>query len=79
MKTKTITTLKTFGIIGLLFGFACGFLYGIGGFVHDYFLTGINRGSYLALNALWGMPLIFGIVGLTFGLVFLLFRTLLKR
>ncbi|MEN8768829.1 MAG: hypothetical protein ABF261_05950 [Candidatus Arcticimaribacter sp.] len=79
MKTATYSTLKTFGIIGLLFGFACGFLYGIGGFVHDYLLTGINHGSYLALNALWGMPLIFGIMGLALGLVFLLLRHVLKR
>ena len=79
MKTATYSTLKTFGTIGLLFGFACGFLYGIGGFVHDYFLTGINHGSYLALNALWGMPLIFGIIGLALGLVFLLLRHVLKR
>lgn len=79
MKTTTYRTLNTFGIMRLLFGFACGFLYGIGGFVHDYLLTGINQGSYLALNALWGMPLIFGIMGLALGLVFLLLRHVLKR
>ena len=79
MKTPTYSTLKNFVIIGLLFGFTCGFLYGIGGFVLDYMHTGINHGSYLALNALWGMPLIFGIMGLALGLVFLLLRHVLKR
>lgn len=79
MKNKTISTLKTFVIIGLLVGFGCGFLYGIGGFIHDYILTGINRGSYLALNALWGMPLIFGGIGLVMGLLFSLLRFVLKR
>ena len=79
MKNKTISTLKTFVIIGLLVGFGCGFLYGIGGFIHDYILTGINRGSYLALNALWGMPLIFGGIDLVVGLLFSLLRFVLKR
>ena len=79
MKNKTISTLKTFVSIGLLVGFGCGFLYGIGGFIHDYILTGINHGSYLALNALWGMPLIFGGIGLGIGLIFSLLRFVLKR
>ena len=79
MKNKTISTLKIFVSIGLLFGFDCGFLYGIGGFIHDYILTGINHGSYLALNALWGMPLIFGGIGLGIGLIFSLLRFVLKR
>lgn len=79
MKNKTISTLKTFVSIGLLVGFGCGYLYGIGGFIHDFILTGINRGSYLALNALWGMPLIFGGIGLVMGLLFSLLRFGLKR
>ena len=79
MKNKIISTLKIFVSIGLLFGFACGFLYGIGGFIHDYILTGINRGSYLALNSLWGMPLIFGGIGLGIGLMFLLLRFVFNR
>jgi len=79
MKNKTISTLKIFVSIGLLFGFGCGFLYGIGGFIHDYILTGINHGSYLALNALWGIPLIFGGIGLGIGLIFSLLRFVLKR
>ena len=79
MKNKTISTLKIFVSKGLLFGFGCGFLYGIGGFIHDYILTGINHGSYLALNALWGMPLIFGGIGLGIGLIFSLLRSVLKR
>ena len=79
MKNKTISILKIFVSIGLLYGFGCGFLYGIGGFIHDYILTGINHGSYLALNALWGMPLIFGGIGLGIGLIFSLLRFVLKR
>lgn len=79
MKNKTISTLKTFVSIGLLVGFGCGFLYGIGGFIHDYILTGINRGSYLALNTLWGMPLIYGGIGLVMGLLFSLLRFVSKR
>jgi hypothetical protein len=79
MKNITISTLKTFVIIGLLVGIGCGFLYGIGGFIHDYILMGINRGSYLALNALWGMALIFGGIGLVMGLLFSLLRFVLKR
>ena len=79
MKNKIISTLKTFASIGFLVGFGCGFLYGIGGFIHDFILTGINRGSYLALNALWGMPLIFGGIGLVMGLLFSLLRFVLKR
>ena len=55
--------------LGLLLGFALGYLYGIGGFIHDLILTGINRGSFLALNALWGMPLIFGSLGFALGLI----------
>lgn len=79
MKNKTISTLKLFVNIGLLFGFGCGFLYGIGGFIHDYVLTGINQGSHLALNALWGMPIIFGGIGLVLGLILSLLRFVLKR
>ena len=79
MKNKTISTLKIFVSIGLLFGFSCGFLYGIGGFIHDYILTGINRGSYLALNALWGMPLIFGGIGLMMGRLLSFLRFVIKR
>ena len=79
MKNNTISTIKIFVSIGLVVGFGCGFLYGIGGFIHDFILTGINRGSYLALNALWGMPLIFGGIGLVMGLLFSLLRFVLKR
>ena len=78
MKNKTISTLKTFVGIGLLVGFGCGFLYGIGGFIHDYILTGINSGSYLALNAMWGMPPIFWRDRPVIGLSFSLFRFMLK-
>lgn len=68
---NNLSTLKIYVSVGLLFGFACGFIYGIGGFIYDYIYTGINQGSYLALNALWGMPLIFGIIGLGVGILVL--------
>ena len=45
---------KLLGSLGLIVGFALGFLYGIGGFFHDLLLAEINRGTYLALNALLG-------------------------
>lgn len=79
MNNRTLKLTKVLTVIGLLFGFACGFLYGIGGFIHDFLLTGINRGSYLALNALWGMPLLFGAMGLVLGIVITLIRLLFKR
>ena len=75
MKIKQSPPLKFIGC----FGFACGFLYGVGGFIHDYILTGINHGSYLALNALWGMPLIFGGIGLMMGLLLSFLRFVIKR
>lgn len=52
--------IKGFALIGLLLGFSCGFLYGVGGFFHDLLLAELNTGTLLALNALWGMPLIGG-------------------
>lgn len=67
MKKILFSYCKFFGICGLIIGFTLGFLYGIGGFFHDLFLTEINRGTYLALNALWGMPLIFGTCGVVLG------------
>lgn len=74
MKEHDFATLKLSSGIGLLFGFACGFLYGIGGFIYDFLTTGINHGSYLALNALWGMPLLFGGLGFGIGAVIVLYR-----
>lgn len=78
MNTTNRNLLKTFTVIGLVFGFACGFLYGIGGFVYDFLTTGINQGSYLALNASWGMPLIFGGLGAGISSVIILFRLLFR-
>ena len=66
---KTKSSILLFGGIGVLFGFACGFLYGLGGFIHDLILSEINWGSFLALNALWGMPLIGVILGSAVGLL----------
>ena len=60
---------KIFGAIGVAFGFALGYLYAIGGLFHDLFLTGINQGTYLALNALWGMPLLIGLLGALMGVL----------
>ena len=63
-----IKMMKIGGIAGCALGFACGYLYGVGGFVFDIFHTGINRGSWLALNALLGMPLLFTGIGSALGL-----------
>ena len=74
MKEHDFATLKLSSGIGLHFGFGCGFLYGIGGFVYDFLTTGINHGSYLALNALWGMHLLFSGLGFGIGAVIVLYR-----
>lgn len=58
---------KRFITVGLICGFGLGFLYGVGGFIYDYTYTGINNGSYLALSALWAMPLLFGGIGFIVG------------
>lgn len=79
MKTLLWNYCKLLGSFGLIIGFALGFLYGVGGFFHDLFLTEINRGTYLALNALWGMPLIFGAFSLSLGLVVGLLHAVLKK
>lgn len=70
---------KLLGSLGLIVGFALGFLYGIGGFFHDLLLTEINRGTYLALNALWGMPLIFGCIGLCLGVLIALVQGAMQK
>ena len=63
-----IRMIKIGASVGCALGFACGYLYGVGGFVFDIFHTGINRGSWLALNALLGMPLLFTGIGSALGL-----------
>ena len=70
--------LKQFVKIGAIIGLGLGFLYGIGGFVYDYTHTGINTGSYLALNALWAMPLLFGGMGFILGGFVKFLRHLMK-
>ena len=70
--------LKQFVKIGAIIGLGLGFLYGIGGFVYDYTYTSINTGSYLALNALWAMPLIFGGMGFILGGFVKFLRYLMK-
>ncbi len=62
-------TIKLCGSIGTVIGFVLGVFYGVGGFIFDYYHHGINSGSYLALNALWGMPLLFGSIGLALGTI----------
>lgn len=39
--------LKLFTGVGLLFGFALGYLYGVGGFFYDWLTTGVNKGTLL--------------------------------
>ncbi|MCH1517606.1 MAG: hypothetical protein L7T62_03225 [Flavobacteriaceae bacterium] len=72
-------TIKHFGIIGTVIGFVLGFLYAVGGFISDYYHTGINSGSYLALNALWGMPILFGGMGIFLGSVIALIQRIIKK
>ncbi|MGB2475900.1 MAG: hypothetical protein ACPIB2_04350 [Flavobacteriaceae bacterium] len=71
--------LKLFTGVGLLFGFALGYLYGVGGFFYDWLTTGVNKGTLLALNALWGMPLIFGALGTIIGGLLGLLHYALKK
>jgi len=79
MNTPNYLLLKKIITFGLILGFLCGFLYSIGGFVYDYLYVEINTGSYLALNALWGMPLIFGCLAFLVGVTLLLFRQIIKK
>ena len=75
-------------IMGLL-GLVAGILYSVGGLVVDTLVTldliqstdtpGLSLGTALAFGALLGMPLIFGVVGLSLGLVVALIYNLLIR
>ncbi len=55
--------------IGGALGLACGIYYGIGGAIYDFFTTGLNYGSALALMAIVAMPAIGAGFGLIFGLI----------
>lgn len=57
---------RQFGAFAFFVGFLCGLAYGLGGAVVDLMTTGWNRGTWLALNAIWAMPFLatpFGVVG----------------
>lgn len=69
MIKQVFKSLSFFTRLGVLLGVFCGVLYGIGGFVYDLNRTGINKGTLLALNALWAMPLIGACLGLSISLL----------
>ncbi|GAB4339564.1 MAG: hypothetical protein Kow0037_24750 [Calditrichia bacterium] len=64
---------RWFALIGLF----CGVLYSFGGAVYDLSNGGWNSGTILAFGALLGMPALFALAGLLFGLLIVLIRKLL--
>ena len=70
MIKQAFKSLPFFTRLGLLLGGICGGLYGIGGFAYDLNYTGVNKGTLLALNSLWAMPLIGACLGLSISLFF---------
>ncbi len=56
-------------ILMTLIGLLLGVLYSIGGLFVDLFSTGLNKGSLLAMGALWAMPILAGLVGCALGLL----------
>ena len=58
-----------FTAVGAALGLACGVYYGIGGVFYDYFTTGLNKGTALALMAVPAMPAIGAGAGLVVGLI----------
>ena len=72
-----------------LVGLLLGFLYSVGGLIIDVLVSfdvissestqGLSYGSLLALSAIIGMPLIFGVLGYLMGIVEALLYNLLYR
>ncbi len=60
---------RQFGAFGTFVGLLCGVAYGIGGAFYDVFTVGWNTGTWLALNALWGMPVLFAALGMVAGIL----------
>ncbi len=56
-------------ILLALVGACAGILYSFGGALYDILTTGLNTGSYLAMLALVGIPVLFGLSGLILGLI----------
>ena len=65
-----IPSAVTFAFWGAILGLVLGFIYAIGGFFLDLLTIGLNQGSFLALFALIGMPLIGSIAAFCLGLTF---------
>jgi len=78
-KIKVISFLKFHLFLGVLLGLILGILYSFGGLVIDSMVSlgwiqsaetpGLSHGTLLAFGALIGMPVIFGGLGLIFGLI----------
>jgi len=61
-------------------GIVAGILYSFGGAVYDIFTIGLNSGTFLAMTALIGMPLIFWLAGFILGaLEAIVFNTIFNR
>ncbi len=72
-----LTAARQFGAFGFFVGFLAGLAYGIGGWFVDMATTGINGGSWLALNAIWAMPILFTPFGAIAGILWAPFWQLL--
>ena len=67
------------GYIGLLIGIIAGILYSFGGLIIDFLVSlnvitsldtpGLSSGTLLAFGALIGMPILFALFGLVFGIL----------
>lgn len=69
LPTLMLSASRQFGAFGFFAGFLAGIAYGIGGWIVDMSTTGINEGSFLALNALWAMPILFTPFGVIAGVL----------
>lgn len=58
---------KQYGAFAAFVGLLAGIGYGVGGAVVDVATTGWNRGTWLALNAVWAMPFLFLPAGVVAG------------
>lgn len=66
MSDALLQSARQFGAFAFFVGVCCGIAYGIGGAAYDVATTGWNTGTWLALNAVWAMPLLalpIGVIG----------------
>ena len=62
-------TAKLLGVAMTVAGLIAGILYAFGGALYELFTGTLNTGTLLAFEALIGMPIIFGSIGLVAGAV----------